>query len=52
MNVLATRLFQHAPIEVAGALLALILLALALAVSMDAPKHTIAVFEATPFRWV
>lgn len=51
MNVLATRLLQHASIALAGALLALITLVLVLASGMGVAAHTTALVDVLPFRW-
>lgn len=51
MNVLATRLFQPAPVVLAGVLLALIALAIVLAGVMGIAAQTTAMVDVSPFRW-
>jgi hypothetical protein len=51
MNVVAKTLFQHAPIALIGAVLALITLGLVLASGMGAGAHHTALIDVAPFRW-
>jgi hypothetical protein len=51
MNVVATSLSQHAWIALAGASLALILMALVLAGGPVATTQPMALVDVSPFRW-
>ena len=51
MNLVAARLFQPASLALAGALFALIILAVAVAMAIGGAAYAVGAIDISPFRW-